>query len=82
MYNFKILFLSRNKRTGKSTALPPTQEGRSSRVKMTLEVEGKEVGQPVVLPKTEKYQFPRNDQLSLPFITKQNFKFETNSASN
>lgn len=82
MYNFKILFLRRKKRTGQSTALPPTQEGRSSRVKTTLEAEGKEVGQPAALPKLEKYQFPRNDQLSFPFITKQNFKFETNLASN
>ena len=55
MYDFKILFLRRKKRTGKSTALPPTQEGRSSKVKKTLEVQGKEVGQPIALPKTEKY---------------------------
>ena len=55
MYDFKILFLRRKKWTGKSTAFPPTQEARSSKVKKTLEVEGKEVGQPVALPKTEKY---------------------------
>lgn len=67
-------------------------EARSSRVKKTLEVEGKEAGAAGRLPsqwrekKHNRYyeganQFPRKEQPPLPFIIKQNFIFETNSAS-
>lgn len=92
MYNLKIRFLRRKKRPGKDTVLPPMYEARSSRVKKTLEVEGKEAGAAGRLPsqwrekKHNRYyeranQFPRKDQPPLPFIIKQNFIFETNSAS-